>query len=160
MELDQVLTKLGEFGPYQRRVYHWYCMLTLSVAFHHLAQVFLGGFSDHWCTVPSSNTDLDCTEFRYSDCVDVDWGNDVNETQCSFYFGQNFGNETGTIECLDGYTFDHSQYTNTIQEDFGLVCDGKAKTALAQMIYFAGVLTGSVVFGSLADWSVFEIKFL
>ncbi|XP_033115530.1 organic cation transporter protein-like [Anneissia japonica] len=159
MKLDDVLAQIGEFGRYQLWVFHWYCMLTFSVAFHHLGQVFLGGASDHWCKVPDTVTancsfleDTGCP-FNSSVTIPVDDPTTAeNEHNCMQYDSYyNITNDTPLIGCTDGYQFDHSQYTNTIQEDFDLVCSRKASAALAQSVYFGGLLVGSIFFGSVAD---------
>ncbi|XP_033115417.1 organic cation transporter protein-like [Anneissia japonica] len=160
MRLDDILARIGEFGRYQLWVFHWYCMLTVSVSFHHLGQVFLGGATDHWCKVPDTVTpncsnvgDTGCLFTNSSVIIPVDDpSTTVNEHNCMQYDSYyNITTDTPLIECTDGYEFDHSQYTNTIQEDFSLVCSRKASAALAQSIYFGGLLVGSLFFGSVAD---------
>ncbi|XP_071956854.1 organic cation transporter protein-like [Antedon mediterranea] len=158
MKLDDVLATIGEFGPYQLWVYHWYCMLNFSVAFHHLGQVFLGGVSDHWCAIPentncSDSTNYGCQYQHFSFKIPADdLSTSINESNCIQYVSYvNITEDTPLIECANSYEFDHSRYTSTIQEDFTLVCKGKTKVAFAQSIYFFGLLVGSVVMGSVAD---------
>ncbi|XP_071956473.1 organic cation transporter protein-like [Antedon mediterranea] len=158
MKLDDVLARIGEFSPYQLWVYHWYCMLAFSVAFHHLGQVFLGGASDHWCAPPDTLT-TNCTTLdecqlqNSSFSVPVDDEDTArNEHNCMQYVSYfNVTEDAPLEECTNGYEFDHSQYTNTIQEDFTLVCKHKRSAALAQSVYFFGLLVGSIFFGSVAD---------
>ncbi|PIK54706.1 putative organic cation transporter protein-like [Apostichopus japonicus] len=82
----------------------------------------------------------------YSQCAkyDVDYG----VWEASFWAG-NATNET--IECDEGWVHDSYEYQRTIISDFDLVCDQKTAADLAQSIYFAGVLFGSFVMGSLSD---------
>ena len=44
---DDLLVVLGEFGPYQRRVYFFLFIPTIFSAMHKLAWVFLGAQADH-----------------------------------------------------------------------------------------------------------------
>lgn len=41
MSYDDVIAKMGQFGPYQRRIYILLCLPAISCAFHKLAGVFL-----------------------------------------------------------------------------------------------------------------------
>lgn len=47
MGYDNVLSELGDFGRYQRRIYILLCLPAISCAFHKLAWVFLGAKADH-----------------------------------------------------------------------------------------------------------------
>lgn len=53
MKLDDILGDIGEFGRYQRWVYAMVCFISLPVAWHQMAQVFMGSKMDHWCQVCS-----------------------------------------------------------------------------------------------------------
>ncbi|XP_038048035.1 organic cation transporter protein-like isoform X2 [Patiria miniata] len=166
MHFDKILVLLGEFGPYQKRIFFLICLLSVPGAFHKLAQVFLGAGADHWCAVPEWK-DQDCTAWNLSatECqlakknASIPRGKDGAFEQCQrynitgerFYPGLDPRNLTSE-GCVDGWDFDTSQYKSTIKMDFALVCDKKTLSNMAQSVYFAGILIGSVVFGSLADW--------
>ena len=51
MTFDDILGQIGEFGPYQRRVYFMVFIIAVPCAYHQMAQVFLDGATDHWCDV-------------------------------------------------------------------------------------------------------------
>lgn len=49
------------------------------------------------------------------------------------------------------HVFNTSVFTNTIQQDFDLVCERQHLTSLSQTIFMLGILIGNMVFGALAD---------
>ena len=132
MDFDQILRLLGEFGPYQKRIFFLICLLDVPVAFHMLAQVFMGPVSDHWCAV-SAWADGDCAPFNLteSQCAlakrnaSVPWdAGRARYDQCRRYnvsglsFRPGLDTSNLTVEgCLDGWVYDTSQYKSTIKTD-------------------------------------------
>jgi len=55
MGYDDVITHLGEFGPYQKRIYYLLCLPAIVCAFHKLAGVFLLAKPDFRCELPYEN---------------------------------------------------------------------------------------------------------
>lgn len=53
MDLDTVLSDIGEFGRYQKLVL-WFVLLPgmFPCGFHAYNQLFMAGIPDHWCRVP------------------------------------------------------------------------------------------------------------
>lgn len=165
---DAILSDLGEFGSYQRRVYCLVCLMTLVGTWHTLVQIFLAGTSDHWCTVPEIQPS-DCNGWNLTDAAECEEitkeigiplvpGSDDDYAQCERYNLTGVvlfpGIELGTnntLPCDAGWEFDTSQYKTTIISDFNLVCDKSKFSNLAQSIFFAGVLFGDLVFGAIAD---------
>ena len=49
------------------------------------------------------------------------------------------------------WTYDRSVFTNTIVQDFNLVCDRKSWKNVAQMVYFFGLIFGVFGAGLLSD---------
>ena len=49
VHFDDVLKELGEFGPYQRKIYFILFLPTIFSAMHKLAWVFLGAKVNHRC---------------------------------------------------------------------------------------------------------------
>ncbi|XP_030848254.1 organic cation transporter protein [Strongylocentrotus purpuratus] len=67
MKFDDILVILGEFGPYQRRMYALVCLMVIPLSWTTLIQVFAMGNSDHWCQVPGWN-DTVCEEEYGAPC--------------------------------------------------------------------------------------------
>ncbi|XP_071963436.1 organic cation transporter protein-like [Antedon mediterranea] len=175
MKFDEILINhLGEFGLYQKRIYFIIALLGTTTMFHQVVQVFYSPSIDHWCKTPDllpQNCsqwvgDIDeatCNVLKYNATIppDSDETNlredycrrcvvkysdfDVDTVRCNL-------SDPSLEECEDGWEYDHSQYSSTIIEDFDLVCDDGSKGSLAQSIYFGGLLVGSLIFGTLADY--------
>lgn len=60
-------------------------------------------------------------------------------------------NVSGRVPCDEGWVYDRTQYKTTITSDFDLVCDKKKLPNIAQAMFFAGILIGSVLYGTIAD---------
>ena len=56
MLFDDILSELGEFGTYQKRIYLLGSLYSIPWAFHAIASVFLAAQTDHWC---SPNPDVE-----------------------------------------------------------------------------------------------------
>ncbi|XP_038059997.1 organic cation transporter protein-like [Patiria miniata] len=174
-EFDDILNAIGEFGKWQIVLFFLASLIGIMTAMNTLAQVFYAGESDHWCRVAAWDeanctgtakpNDWEClVEKRdasiplvtdnngdrvYDSCVmyDVRGETYVPGVNSSFYGIPN------TTKCVDadGWVYDTRQYETTIINTFDLVCDESGLVSLAQSIYFAGLLAGSFIFGSLAD---------
>ncbi|XP_071956982.1 organic cation transporter protein-like [Antedon mediterranea] len=171
MKFDDILQYLGEFGFYQKRVYFLLCFTGVTTLFPQVAMVFLAPTTDHWCKTPQLERQdcyswgLDektCTDLKYNITIPEDDEytllRENNCRRCDVTYSE-FDEDTERCklsdpdieECEDGWEYDRSQYKATVIQDFDLVCDDGSKASLSQSIYFAGVLVGSFVFGSLAD---------
>ncbi|XP_072037353.1 organic cation transporter protein-like [Amphiura filiformis] len=158
MKFDEILTHLGAFGPYQRRVYFLLCLISIPGAWHKLGQVFFAGNSNFWCantvengTVIHQNRSAPAQNDLASSIGTCMMMN--NRTELNPSRSPNITNisEDDVVACDAGWEFDHSQYKSTIIEDYSLVCDRKGLSHVAQSVFFAGNLAGSVLFGSMAD---------
>ncbi|XP_035480932.1 solute carrier family 22 member 6 isoform X2 [Scophthalmus maximus] len=56
-----------------------------------------------------------------------------------------------TEDCVDGWTFDHSEFRATTVTEWDLVCSLRPLKQMIQTIYMGGVLTGAIIYGSLSD---------
>ncbi|XP_072172064.1 organic cation transporter protein-like [Diadema setosum] len=173
-KVDDILMEIGEFGPFQWRVFAIVCFVVFTNPWVSIIAVFLNASMDHWCTV-SHWDDYDCTDVGLTAdaCVaakrnasipfnfSADGGlvyeqcHKYNTSGVNFWPGLSPSNySTGSddvIPCDQGWTYDTSQYKSSIVSDFDLVCGKEGLTDLAQSIFYGGFLAGSIVFGTLAD---------
>ncbi len=101
---DDLLVVLGEFGPYQRRVYFFLFLPTIFSAMHKLAWVFLGAQAEHRCLLPGEDdegTQFAVPEERRDRLVWRGAGADGDMDQCA-YRAEN-GSE---VPCDRGYVYD------------------------------------------------------
>ncbi|KAF4533495.1 hypothetical protein B566_EDAN000980 [Ephemera danica] len=160
MGFDEVLTHLGEFGRYQRRIYLLLCLPAISCALHKLAWVFLGARAAHRCLMPFENSynasyplpddqigmmlPMDpSTPNSYSQCLRLD----ANFTE--EYFNASVPVNT-SVPCED-WVYDHSKYESSAVFEWDLVCEKAWVRASADTLFMLGVLIGSILFGYLSD---------
>ena len=67
VHFDDVLKELGQFGPYQRKIYFLLFLPTIFSAMHKLSWVFLGAKVSHRCRLPgdTENSTYQLGEGRY-----------------------------------------------------------------------------------------------
>lgn len=146
MTYDHVLTQLGDFGRYQKRIFLLLCLPGISCAFHKLAWVFLGAKADHRCQLPSEGPNA--TYYLEPDI----WNNSIpwdskfqNYSSCQRYEA----NYT-SVACSE-WIFDHSKYESSAVMEWNLVCGKAWLRATADALFMIGVLLGSIIFGDLSD---------
>ncbi|XP_070567476.1 organic cation transporter protein-like [Ptychodera flava] len=175
LKFDDVLEYLGEFGPYQKRLYFLVCLMAILSAMPAFAQVFLAAETDHWCNAPELEDYYEnCTNQAVHDvCIETIknfsipledetgvCGDSLVYSKCYRYDisdidyspGKDIAKYTNTtIKCDYGWIYDRSQYKSTVFQEFDLVCDRYFLAALSSSMYMVGVLIGGVLFGALAD---------
>ncbi|XP_064900478.1 solute carrier family 22 member 6-like isoform X2 [Columba livia] len=159
MTFAELLARLGGMGRFQV----WYvaslAVPLLMLASHNVLQNFTAGVPEHHCrpraAANGSAADVPLVvaiphdgHQRPQRCrrfVEHQWG----------LLGANGTNGTGgsaaTEPCRDGWTYRDGIFTRTVVTEWDLVCEAKALRDVAQSIYMAGVLLGSILFGVLSD---------
>ncbi|XP_041463007.1 organic cation transporter protein-like [Lytechinus variegatus] len=174
-KLDDLLKDLGEFGPYQRRVFAITCSIVFFSSYVSMIPVFLAATVDHWCETDDwSSTVCEGSGLSVEECqiakknasIPFNYTSDgelvyaqcekYNVSGVGFWPGMdpsNYSSESPPqiIPCDQGWSYDTSQYKSSIVTDFDLVCGKEDLTQVSQSLYFGGYLLGSLVFGSLAD---------
>jgi len=104
-----------------------------------------GGFNFLNFTHPSGTEDeASCYHYKYTYLNESGMGNCVPD---QFDFSQN-----RSIYCDNGWTADDSIIHSSASIDLGMVCSDQWKKSFAQSLYMAGMLVGSFVFGTMADF--------
>ncbi|XP_046582562.1 organic cation transporter protein-like [Haliotis rubra] len=161
MKYDAIVKLLGDFGPYQKRLYFLLCIPMISVGIQTMLTVFTLGVPDHRCALPDWDNDTytiqgeqhqnavlaaipPATEGTqlYSSCL---IRNAINETD-----GQAF-NTNSTRKC-EKWVYDSDMFSSTVVTKFGWVCDMKLTKSHAQMMFMLGSLVGSVLLVSPSDF--------
>ncbi|GFN90126.1 organic cation transporter protein [Plakobranchus ocellatus] len=172
MKYDDLVEQLGEFGPYQRRVYILTCLPAAVAAIQTLVTVFILAVPEHRCAIPGLSNDTYKDQGLYQEKLinwtlpwtDVDPGDDTNSwgsAQCNIFVNRTSSNYeppsdvTGPVsnatESCSAWVFDQSVFDSTFVTEAELVCDDLALKSHANSIYMAGLLVGSIFFGILSD---------
>ncbi|XP_073460972.1 solute carrier family 22 member 6-like [Aquarana catesbeiana] len=132
MALKDVLEKGSLFSPFQSLLVSILSAPLLLVATHNFMQIFTAAVPPHHC---QSNLTWDQLS--------------SHKDSCNRYISLL---SNATEPCKPGdWKYDLSTYTSTIINKWDLVCEREWLKELAQSIYMAGVLSGAMVYGSLAD---------
>ncbi|XP_050718793.1 organic cation transporter protein-like isoform X1 [Eriocheir sinensis] len=161
VDIDAVFKEIGEFGPYQKRIFFLLCLPVIFVGAGNLAQVFIAASPKYRCLVPQCDTNITHPSYNepflnftipyntedgsWDECHRYQHLNDLQS--CSPEdFSQN-----ATEECPEGKAFSQDIYISTIVTEFNLTCHDSWKAEMSQTIYFSGVLAGAFLFGIVAD---------
>uniref|UniRef100_A0A8D2J8G0 Major facilitator superfamily (MFS) profile domain-containing protein n=1 Tax=Varanus komodoensis TaxID=61221 RepID=A0A8D2J8G0_VARKO len=151
MGFAEILDSLGGMGRFQKTSVAFLALPLMMLASHNLLQNFTAG-------VPRLPLGADSL-LRVSIPMD---GNRRAESCRRFATPQwrlldpnaTLGNDTAAPEtepCADGWAYDQSVFASTIVSEWDLVCDSWTLRQMAQSLYMAGVLIGSIIFGGLSD---------
>ena len=138
---DVIITQLGEFGKYQRRMLLLVFCMSLPASMHAFVQVFLAAYTDHWCALSPDVQNNNCSTWALptaTNCEEAEKDLYIPRTksgsfeQClkynvSFNDFESDGDDkdsliasdrdnytAGIIPCDHGWVFDHSEYESTI----------------------------------------------
>uniref|UniRef100_A0A8C2WZH6 Solute carrier family 22 member 6 n=1 Tax=Cyclopterus lumpus TaxID=8103 RepID=A0A8C2WZH6_CYCLU len=132
---------VGGFGRYQWLHVTLISLPGLLMASQNLLNNFVSGIPEHHCSLSVTCFHLLDRCKRY---VEPQWqllvpNNTANVSQLQ------------TEGCLDGWTFDNSEFHATTVSEWELVCSLRPLKQMIQTIYMGGVLAGAIVFGGLSD---------
>nr|XP_010944264.1 solute carrier family 22 member 14 [Camelus bactrianus] len=152
-----ILNAVGEFGTFQRRLVALTFIPSILSAFFLLADIFVFTPQKPYCntswilavgpnlseaeqmnlTLPRESNGSFLTCLMY---VPVDW-----DLDSIIQFGLNH-----TDTCQDGWIYPEVKKRSLINE-FDLVCGKEANMGIVQIMFLAGFLTGSLIFGFISD---------
>uniref|UniRef100_A0A8D3CU52 Solute carrier family 22 member 6 n=1 Tax=Scophthalmus maximus TaxID=52904 RepID=A0A8D3CU52_SCOMX len=148
MGFTDLLDEVGGFGRYQWLHVTLISLPGLFMASQNLLNNFVSGIPTHHCTLPAnhslfnlSHQQVSCHPTRY---VEPQWQLLAANSSANMSLLQ-------TEDCVDGWTFDHSEFRATTVTEWDLVCSLRPLKQMIQTIYMGGVLTGAIIYGSLSD---------
>ncbi|XP_016981511.2 organic cation transporter protein [Drosophila rhopaloa] len=153
MGYDDVITHLGEFGPYQKRIYYLLCLPAIVCAFHKLAGVFLLAKPDFRCALPYENG----SSYQLSPHL---WNLSYPQGEVCAYYDVEFSEEylngslprsTNKTKSCTSYVYDQSKYLNSAVTEWDMVCSRSLLSATSDSLFMVGVLLGSFIFGQMSD---------
>ncbi|XP_068922357.1 solute carrier family 22 member 12 [Petaurus breviceps papuanus] len=166
MAFEEILEHIGSLGRFQIFQIVNLVLPVLCVTSHSLLDNFTAVTPNHRCRLPW----LDNTTASPS----VTWGPEAllrvfipldkhqQLQRCRRYVHPQWqllelnasvanASESDTEPCLDGWIYDHSDFTSTIVSEWDMVCDWQFLKAIAQSIYMAGMMIGALICGPLSD---------
>lgn len=154
MTFDKILVDIGEFGPFQKRIYALVCLPSFILAALLVVQVFLLGTPEHRCKIPGYDNDTFESQGTNHDLYIKSWI-PVDEAgkfdKCYTYTSNHTAHNLTNKEKCTAWVYAEDVYKETFTKKLDLVCDDAIKIPNAQMIFFLGVLLGSVVYGQISD---------
>ncbi|KAK7503293.1 hypothetical protein BaRGS_00005558 [Batillaria attramentaria] len=176
MTYEDVITLLGEFGFYQKRVYFLLCLPAISGCMQALMSVFTLAVPDHRCAIPGLDNDTwDLQDSKHTAMFNASIPtSDTLSSMCRLYadvtprlrtsnwsypmvrngnfsYADNEGQGLRETTSCSRYVYDTSSYTSTIVTQMDLVCENQLLRSHAQMVFMSGALFGSVACGLPSD---------
>uniref|UniRef100_A0A8C6X4T5 Major facilitator superfamily (MFS) profile domain-containing protein n=1 Tax=Naja naja TaxID=35670 RepID=A0A8C6X4T5_NAJNA len=169
MTFADILDNVGGMGRFQRMMVSFLAIPLLMLASHNLLQNFTAGIPQHHCQIRiASNATRHGNgtmgNLGADQLLRISIPTDTNRRpeQCRRFVAPEWrfldpnatlSNETvfDTEACEDGWTYDRSLFSNTIVSEWNLVCESRSLRQMAQSLYMAGVLIGSLLIGNLSD---------
>ena len=150
---DQIINAIGNMGRWQaRRILFIFCF-KFCLAIPNMGTTFIGAKTDFWCERPAEFRDMSREDWRkMSSPVLVDAEGMLSRDRCNVWDSPDHQrpSDNATKPCT-AWEFDRSTYTNTIIQDFDLVCGNTSARNWAQSSYYFGFLLGIAVSGWLSD---------
>uniref|UniRef100_A0A1A7YJK6 Organic anion transporter X n=1 Tax=Iconisemion striatum TaxID=60296 RepID=A0A1A7YJK6_9TELE len=167
MGFTDLLEEVGGFGRYQWLHVTLISLPGLMMASQNLLNNFVSGIPGHHCRLPGNLTLLNLSITYQVDDQQLlkafippdPSGNRLDrckryvEPQWSLLAPNSSANisELQTEGCVDGWTFDQSEFFATTVSEWDLVCSKRPLKQMIQTIYMGGVLTGAIIYGGLSD---------
>ncbi|XP_064460492.1 solute carrier family 22 member 7-like [Ornithodoros turicata] len=138
-------------GCYQRMAL--FCSQLAGFVFlsQHMVVVLTTPYTDHWCKAPPQFADMGVYEWRNTN---IPREPDGSLSHCLVYdpplpFGG--PSENRTIQHCAEWDFDQSEYTETLQSRWHLVCERSRLVFLLQTVYMSGAMAAVPIAGLLSD---------
>ncbi|XP_037730641.1 organic cation transporter protein-like [Drosophila subpulchrella] len=134
MDLQRVLEKCGNFGPYQILLLGLYGYTNIVSSLHYFSQTLISFTPSHSCSPPK----------------DFIPGNKTSLLACSIIQYDEDLSPSRDYKC-SSWDFERESNYESVTTELEWVCDDAYKLAVGQSFFFIGSALGSIFFGYLAD---------
>ncbi|XP_068600316.1 solute carrier family 22 member 6-like [Brachionichthys hirsutus] len=166
MGFSELLEEIGGFGRYQWIHVTLISLPGLLTASQNILNNFISGVPTHHCSLPANHSLYNLSHVQTDNMellkafIPLD-SSGTRLDRCRRYVAPQWQlmdasgsaniSQMETEGCLDGWTFNHSEFLSTTVSEWELVCSLRPLKQMIQTIYMGGVLTGAIIFGSLSD---------
>ncbi|KAG8180653.1 hypothetical protein JTE90_025358 [Oedothorax gibbosus] len=146
---------IGEYGPWQRLIFILTCLRGTPTAFYNLSTPFFAPKQqDAWCAMPPG-LNWSVAQWRNSAIPMEMKEGQLVPSRCRMFEivsieGEPAVDVSRAVDC-HAWEYDNSFYTNTLTDEYDLVCDRDWLISFTQFNYMFGMMCGVFIFGHLAD---------
>ncbi|XP_066538059.1 solute carrier family 22 member 7-like [Hoplias malabaricus] len=161
MKFENILAEADGFGRYQFVIIALLVFPRITLPCHFLIHNFIGAIPSHHCDFSSLDTDGVFEDLTQEEklTISIPKHEDGTFSSClmfsepQLHLLRNSSNSTGlpTVQCQNGWQFDHSIFKSTLATQYNLVCDKKGLNNISATIFFIGIMFGAIFFGVLSD---------
>lgn len=145
-------------GPWHYSVLLFVFYRGFPYAYHAMAPSFTAPDLEHWCARPTEFSNLTKDEWLAKGIPRTIEGDEQSlPSRCEMFAITR--NPDGTISIQNDtrvpcsrWEYQMDSYTNTLTNQFNLVCDRVWLRAASQSIYMLGIMFGNVIYSHLSDW--------
>ncbi|KAK3734884.1 hypothetical protein RRG08_038910 [Elysia crispata] len=153
MLFEDVISEVGEFGPYQKRIYCLVCFLSIPTSMHILGTVFIQATPSHRCALTWLPNDTYKSQGSWHDAMvkdSIPWEEENGRFDTCSISRSPANLTNGTIYC-DKWVYSKHTFRSTFVTDADLVCGDQSLATYASMLMMTGMLSGSFIMGILSD---------
>ena len=145
MDIDDVFTRIGDFGSAQKKIFHILCTCQIFLGCHALVLTFIGAAPDWGCEDGKDTGAHDkCTMFEQKHC------SPLYSTEFSSIVSEVLIDSTLVLYTHTHHTHVHPHTPHTLTQ-WDLLCSKSSWPNMSQSVFFVGSLIGAWVWGIIAD---------
>ncbi|XP_076466871.1 organic cation transporter protein-like [Babylonia areolata] len=158
MKFDEVLSDVGEFGTYQKRIIFLICITSGCVHLQNLSPVFTMVIPHHRCQIPGlPNDTYEVQSAHHAWLINLTiplTDEEGHYSQCTVYDVASQGADSSTNKTertCQQWVFDRSVFKETLTSQLNLVCGQKIYRSHTSMMIFAGKFVGAFLTSMFGD---------